>query len=439
MVTGLINILNAAQRDQLDAIQDTSTTIDRVQARLSSGLEVNSALDDPDNFFTSQGLSNRAQDLNRRLDAIGQSLRTIQVAEDGAQGALEIIDLAEAHLLDVEKRLKSGEIGLDGLANVTQIRPENPDAFESYGGSSQDRGGTINVRDDGREFSFTGNLWKKIRIDYTITPDTVLEFEFRSTEIPEFGSIGFDNDDVFANDSNRFFLYGTQTAAGRYTAPIATYRYDGSGEFVSYEIPVGTFFTGTFTHMNFINDDDVNPTGSTEYRNVFLREGTIEQNSDTLSQLEQQYSTILDQLDALVKDASYRGINLLDQEDLITFFNEDGSSFLLSEGINATSLGLGLNRVELADADNVREQIGIVNDARETLRRYLGTLAQDFGVIRTREIFTNELINTLESGSDDLTLDDQNESGAELLALQTRQQLQFNTLASPQASILELL
>lgn len=447
MVTDSISILSASRREQLTAIQSTAKTIDRVQLRLSSGLEVNGAIDSPDNFFTSRGLSNRAQDLNRRLDAIRQSLRAIQVADDGAQSAIEVVDLAEAYLTDIEERISSGEITFGSApsdavpGNVTQIRPSGPGDFAGYAGS-QDGVGVVNVSNGGEDFSLTGNLWKKIAINYDVTADTVLEFQFRSTEIPEIAAIGFDNDDNFSNSNDQFFLYGTQFGGIPYSAPVATYQYDGSGDFVSVEIPIGTFFTGTFSHITFINDDDSVSTGESEYRDVFLREGPTEAVPDTSvepEELQRDYEIILNQLDELVQDANYRGIGLLNSEDLTTIFNEDGSSFLLSEGINATSSGLGLNRAGFSSAEAVQEKIEEVKKAKDVLRAYAGTLALDFSIIKTRANFTQEMVSTLESGGDDLIIDDQNQSGAEFLALQTRQQLQFATLAAREASIVDLI
>ena len=62
------------------------------------------------------------------------------------------------------------------------------------------------------------------------------------------------------------------------------------------------------------------------------------------------------------------------------------------------------------------------------VRSFGQSLVSDLNVIQTREIYTREKVNTLESGSDDLIVADQNEEGANLLAAQTRQGLGVTAL-----------
>src|SRR5882757_5696241 len=73
-------ILSSGVRQNLLSLQDTAALMAKTQNRLATGKKVNSALDNPINFFTSQGLSNRASDLNSLLDAIGQGQQTLQAA-----------------------------------------------------------------------------------------------------------------------------------------------------------------------------------------------------------------------------------------------------------------------------------------------------------------------------------------------------------------------
>ena len=112
MVSALGSILSAAQKSQLTAIQSTARLIDDVQLRLASGLEVNKALDDPQNFFSARALEFRASDLSRRLDGIRQNIRAIQETQSGIDATLETLDLAESYLVDIEKQYQAGEIEL---------------------------------------------------------------------------------------------------------------------------------------------------------------------------------------------------------------------------------------------------------------------------------------------------------------------------------------
>jgi flagellin len=75
--------LSAAVRQNLLTLQNTSFLTADVQNKLATGLKVNSALDNPGNFFTASALNSRASDLSSLLDDMGQSVNTIKAADDG--------------------------------------------------------------------------------------------------------------------------------------------------------------------------------------------------------------------------------------------------------------------------------------------------------------------------------------------------------------------
>ena len=125
----------------------------------------------------------------------------------------------------------------------------------------------------------------------------------------------------------------------------------------------------------------------------------------------------------------------------MTFFNEDRSNTLTTEGIDFTALGLGIAQGDFTNIDSIQDSITETGAALESVRRFGSSIANDLAIIQVRQQFTEETINTLEAGADDLTLADQNEEGANLLALQTRQQLGVTALslaAQSQQSILRL-
>ena len=77
--------LSAAIRTNLLSLQQTSELISRTQGRLASGLEVQSALDDPVKFFTSKSLSDRSADILEKKSGVDQSISTLNVAINAAQ------------------------------------------------------------------------------------------------------------------------------------------------------------------------------------------------------------------------------------------------------------------------------------------------------------------------------------------------------------------
>ena len=122
-------VLGAALRSNLLTLQSTQRSIDITQLRLATGKKVNSALDNPQNFFTSQALSNRASDLTRLLDGIGQSIKTIQEAEKGITALTALVEQADSIVSSARDELAAtegearivGNVDLRSVANLTSI------------------------------------------------------------------------------------------------------------------------------------------------------------------------------------------------------------------------------------------------------------------------------------------------------------------------------
>jgi flagellin-like hook-associated protein FlgL len=165
------------------------------------------------------------------------------------------------------------------------------------------------------------------------------------------------------------------------------------------------------------------------------------------SSLAVQFDALLSQIDSLTNDASFGGTNLLQTspDNLTVNFNESGTSTLTISGIDTTTASTGLNVAAsgndfVGDTD-INLAITAVNAALTTLRTTSATLGSNATVLQTRLNFTEDLANTLVAGAGKLTLADLNEESANLLALQTRQQLGINSLslaAQSERSILAL-
>lgn len=125
-------------------------------------------------------------------------------------------------------------------------------ALTSYADQNVTNGMT--VADAGATLVLTGNTWKRSTQSFTITPSTVLEFQFASSVQGEIHAIGFDNDNTLNNDPRHFNFWGTQnwTGGGRIDW---TPKYSGGGAFQAYSIPVGQFYTGSMSIV-FTNDQD---------------------------------------------------------------------------------------------------------------------------------------------------------------------------------------
>ena len=89
-------VLTAGVRQSLLQLQKTADLITATQTKLATGKRVNTALDNPINFFTAQGLSNRASDLGNLLDSMSNGVNTIQAANNGITSITKLVQSAQA-------------------------------------------------------------------------------------------------------------------------------------------------------------------------------------------------------------------------------------------------------------------------------------------------------------------------------------------------------
>ena len=149
-------------------------------------------------------------------------------------------------------------------------------------------------------------------------------------------------------------------------------------------------------------------------------------NTTDRASLGQQFDALRTQIDQLASDSGYRGTNFLAaNSSLVVSFNEGNTSNLTISGFDASTSGLAIAAAQnswAADTD-IDAAVTNLNTALSTLRVKAQTLSSSNGVVTSRQDFTTNMINTLTTGADQLTAADPNEESANMLALQTRQQL----------------
>jgi flagellin-like hook-associated protein FlgL len=155
--------------------------------------------------------------------------------------------------------------------------------------------------------------------------------------------------------------------------------------------------------------------------------------SANTTDLAAQFDTIRSQIADMATDSSYGGNNLLNSDSLSVEFNEDGTSTLAVVGFGATTAGLiagvTVDAASFSDNAAIEGAISDIDDAVAALRTEAQKLASNLSTISIREDFTSNMINTLNTGADKLTLADMNEEGANMLMLQTRQALGTTSLS----------
>jgi flagellin-like hook-associated protein FlgL len=109
--------LSASVRQNLLSLQSTADLLATTQGRLSSGKKVNSALDNPTNFFTAQSLDARASDISNLLDGIGNGVQVLQAANTGITSLQKLVDTAKS----IAGQVLQAPAGYSTKSNVSSV------------------------------------------------------------------------------------------------------------------------------------------------------------------------------------------------------------------------------------------------------------------------------------------------------------------------------
>jgi flagellin len=163
--------------------------------------------------------------------------------------------------------------------------------------------------------------------------------------------------------------------------------------------------------------------------------------NDVRKGLISQFNELRNQLDKLAGDASYNGVNLVKADKLKITFNETGTSTLDIQakntagtvrgiGTESSSLDIGAATAAEFDSDAALDaRLEKLSNALTTVQTQSGEFGAALTTVQNRQEFTKAMINTLQTGADNLTLADSNEEAAKLLSLNTRQQLSQTALS----------
>ncbi len=370
-------VLSGAIRSNLLSLQNTASLLEQTNERLATGLKVNSAIDDPTAFFTARNLNTRAADLTNLLDSMDQAVQTLRTADEGIEALTKLIETAKA------------------TANQALDTPINASFAEGP---------------------------RDVVTDQTLT----MEAAFTDIASTDQITISFDGGSAVAitvgNKSISKFISSINGLSG---------------------ISASITSNGSFRIEADDGSDLVIASGVGSIATDLGINGTFD-NGQNRTQFEGDFNGLRTQIDELALDASYQGINLLSGDDLTVNFNESQTSQLTIQGVTLNAAGLGVNSVTADDFTNdatIRSFIAELDGAISALRAQASTFGANLGVVEIRQGFTDNMVNTLETGAAKLTLADTNEEGANLLALQTRQSLGTTALsiaAQAEQNVLQL-
>lgn len=390
--------LTASMRTNLLSLQNTQSLMDTTQERLSTGLKVNSAIDNASSYYTAQSLNNRASDLSALLDSMGQGIQTIQAANEGIEAITEFVEQAKAIANSARD-----------AASKTDVKTLSSKFSGTDSVTSDDTALTLAVKKaDGTALAGTGDE-KKISDAITAVNAKLNTTALKGKNAAELKTaietaLKEDTAGVLKN-----VMEFSVTADGKVSVTAKA----------GYQVSL----TGA---GDFAGQGDKDEDGSV----TNVSTSTVDVNTDREKYAE-QFNEILEQIDNLAQDSGYKGINLLQMNTLTVIFNEDRSSQIEVKGTDASSVGLMLDEAvnNWQTNEDIEASIAQTEEAISSLRIMASDYGNYYSIVQNRQSFTKSLVNVLTEGADNLTLADMNEESANMLALQTRQQLAINSLS----------
>jgi flagellin len=402
--------LTAAMRSNLLSLQSTADLLGQTQLRLATGNKVNSALDNPISFFAAQTLNNRASDLGALLDGMGQSIQVLQATSQG-------ITSATSYVQQLKSLANSAKSALNTTTTVNTLMTAggNGSGLDSLSVADlTDTNGTVGAT-AGDSFS----LQDSTGVAHTFVVDTLAN-----------GGVGTSLQDVVTaiNAVDGFtatIVYGDGVTQSSKDAAGGTPS-GGVMQLGQAYLKVSTTDGGTITAV------EGNATLLADL-GLDLTSAAVTNGGSAATQIA-SYDDVLAQLDQTIADANYQGTNLINGTgaDMTVQVNEKGTGALTVASVDLTAvagLSLDADASSWTSAGNIDTAIAKIDAALATLRAKSGSFASSLSIIQTRQDFTKNLINTLKDGASQLTIADKNEEGANMLALQTAQQLGIQSLA----------
>jgi flagellin-like hook-associated protein FlgL len=413
-------VLSAAVRQNLLSLQGTAQLLSQTQTRLATGKKVNSALDNPTNFFTAAGLDARASDISNLLDSIGNGVQVLQAADTGITSLQKLVDTAKS----IANQALQQPSGYSTKANVL---------FTGTGAPTGPGGATAadltTSKLNGGVFTFTNSAGTVV----TITVGTAPSAFNPVTKTAQVQSLDQFNQALAAAGVN------LSTVISAPDSLTFTSTDDGAGQTIT-----ATAAPAAPATLDAINISANAAGGGAGGAVTAAVPDPVSQTARAT--LVSQYNQIIQQLSTTAQDASFNGVNLLDGNSLKMIFDETGKSTLTIAGVTFNPAGLGLAPLTAGTdfTDNVHTQtvLTALNTASIELRSQASAFGANLSIVQIRQDFSQKLINVLQTGSANLTLADSNEEAANSQALSTRQSIAVSALSlanQSQQSVLQLL
>jgi flagellin len=485
--------LSAGVRANLLSLQNTAELMQKTQTNLATGKKVNSALDNPLNFFTSQSLNNRANSLNGLLDAMSNGIQTIQAANTGITSITNLVQQLQSVVSQARADTTAGSV-TPGAATVLSTNANdstatnhtltlnvangvsvaiNTDPGTVAASLTGVAGATIATATAGSITIQSANInggaavtvalaagdtlagaVTKINTAITtadpangghlqaaivggqiqLTNDQGAQINITENGTGTAAALGFAANDL--NSTNG--VVGTPLTVDQIVSAI-----NGSSSLSGQVLAANV---GGKLSLQNLTASSISVTGITAAAvtgvltdSITLAAGTGGGMSSVRTSLMNQYNSLRTQVDKLALDSGFNGTNLLNGDKLTVTFNENGTSTIDIQALDSNGNAFSVSSANLGIVTGTTTNFGsntnldtltaALTAALTTLQTQSTSISSSLSVVQTRQDFTKNMVNTLQTGASNLVLADPNQEGANLLALQTRQSLSTTALS----------
>ncbi len=387
--------LTAAMRSNLLSLQNTAALLDQTQLRISTGNKVNSALDNPNAYFAAQALNYRSADLSNYLDGMGQAISVLKAADNGITELTSLIGQAQAIATAAQGAVTlnggqetSGDMTAAIAANMTSAGFAANDTMTLSSNGVVKGTVTITANETLAQFVASINALSGVSAQIVTGGGTVAN----SVRVQINASSG-----------------ETLTLTGGLVLKLGANN-AGVGGVVGQDLAAGVV-------------------GAWQLTGVAVAANGAASDFATRAA---QYNNIRTQIDKLMTDAGYGGTNLLNGNSMTTVLNElkgAAQNTIVTTGVTYNSTNLGITAADFSTFATIGTSLTQIEGALATVRLQASTFGQNLAIIQTRQDFTKNVINLLQEGASKLTLADKNEEAANMLSLQTSQQLGIQALS----------
>jgi flagellin-like hook-associated protein FlgL len=357
--------LSAGIRQNLLSLQQTADLMATTQNRLATGKKVNSALDNPVSYFTSQSLGNRASDLSSLLDSISNATQTIQAANNGLTSLTKLVQSAQA----------IGQQALQSASTSAKVTGTNSTALTAATVHAFTATKTLTVNDGTTTATYTAAAGDTVQ-DVLDAINQTASLNITAT-LNSAGKIVLENnaggDIVIAGTGSAADLTTLGLTAATTTGAENTTRTSLASQFDDIRTQIDQLAADSgYNGVNLLNGDDL----------------TVKFNETGTSTL------------------SISGVKY-----------------------DSAGLGVAASAHTFQTDTDVNAALSDLSSALSSLRSQAAAFGSSLSVVQTRQDFTKAMVNTLQTGADNRVLADTNLEGANMLALQTRQSLSTTALS----------